>query len=104
MATREKIEMDFKRAIRQADKIDSIANRLGTLSGEKFGGSMQNLSACWKGENASLYLGKGGRLQGKMNGTANELHAIARDIRTVAKRLYNAEMAALAIASSRTYH
>lgn len=103
MATRERIEMDFKQAIRQADKIDSIADRLSTLSGAKFEGSLQNLSACWKGENASLYLAKGSRLQGKMNGTVNELYAIARDIRTVARRLYNAEMAAWTIANSRTY-
>lgn len=103
MATREKIEFDFRQAIRQADKIDELANNLNGLSNRKFAGSLQNLAAGWKGENASLYLAKGSSLQKKMNGTAGELHTVAADIRTIAKRLYDAEMAALAIATARTY-
>lgn len=103
MATREKIEFDFKQAMRQANKIDELANDLNRLSDRKFGGSLQKLSASWKGENASLYLAKGNSLQDKINRTSRELHAIAADIRTIAKRLYDAEMAALAIATARTY-
>lgn len=103
MATRAKIEMDFKRAMQQADRIDAIAGNLKELSNSRFESSLQNLSAAWKGENASLYIRKGNGLQGKINRTAGELHAVASDIRTIARRLYNAEMAALAIASSRTY-
>lgn len=103
MATRESIEINFKVALGQADKIDSIADNLSKLSGAKFGGTLQNLSANWKGENASLYLEKGSRLQEKMNGTAEELHSVAVDIRTIARRLYEAEMAALAVAVDRSY-
>lgn len=103
MATREKIEFDFRQAMRQANKIDELANDLNRLSDKKFGGSLQNLASSWKGENASLYLTKGSSLQKKMNETAGELHAVAADIRTIAKRLYDAEMAALAIATTRTY-
>lgn len=103
MATREMIEFDFKKALGQADKIDGIADRLGRLSGTELGSTMQNLSAGWKGENASLYLNKGNNLQEKINGTAKELYSIASDIRTIARRIYEAEMAALSIASERTY-
>ncbi len=103
MATRETIEFNFRKALGQADKIDTIANNLSKISTSEFGGTLQNLSANWKGENASLYLSKGSSLQGKISGTANELHAVASDIRTIAKRLYDAEMAALSIASTRTY-
>lgn len=103
MATRETIEFNFKKALGQADKIDTIANNLSKLSGKEFGGTLQKLSTNWKGENASLYLTKGSNLQEKMNGTAGELHSVASDIRTIAKRLYDAEMAALSIATTRTY-
>lgn len=103
MATRETIEFDFRKALGQADKIDAIADRLGRLSGTEFGNTMQNLSAGWKGDNASQYLSKGSRLQEKMNGTVKELYSVASDIREIAKRVYEAEMAALAIASDRTY-
>lgn len=103
MATRESIEFDFRKALAQANKIEAIAERLGRLSGMEFGNTMQNLSSGWKGENASLYLTKGSRLQEKMNGTVKELYSVASSIREIAKRIYDAEMAALEIASRRTY-
>lgn len=103
MATRESIEFDFKRALGQADKIDTIADNLGRLSRAELGSVLQNVSAGWKGDNANIYLNKGSALQGKMDGTVRELYAIASDIRTIAKRLRDAEMAALEIASGRDY-
>lgn len=103
MASRATIEFNFRTALSQADKIDEIANDLSRLSRTDFGNALQNLSAGWKGENASMYLSKGSTLQGKMNGTSGSLHAVASDIRAIAKRLYDAEMAALAIAEDRTY-
>lgn len=101
MATRQSIELDFRQAQAQADRIDGVADRLSRLSGGQFGATMQNLSANWKGENASGYLSKGARLQEKMNGTANELRSTAGDIRRVARALYEAEMRALEIAETR---
>lgn len=103
MATRASIEFNFRKAMNQADQIDGIANGLSRLSRDRFGSTMQGISVNWKGENASFYLRKGEKLQGNMDGTASELHSIASDIRTVAKRLYRAEMAALAIAQRREY-
>lgn len=103
MATRESIEFDFRRALSQAEKIDMIADNLSRLSRAELGGVLQNVSAGWKGDNASIYLNKGSALQGKMDGTVRELYAIASDIRTIAKRLHDAEMAALEIASGREY-
>ena len=103
MATRETIEFDFRKALGQAEKIDTIADTLGRLSRTEFENTMQNLSAGWKGGNASIYLSKGNRLQEKMNGTVKELYSVASDIREIAKRVYDAEMAALAIASERKY-
>jgi len=103
MATRQSIEFDFKKALAQADRIDGVADKLSNLSGRQFGATMQNLSANWKGENASSYLNKGVRLQNKMDGTVNELRNIAEDIRRIARTLYDAEMAALEIALRRQY-
>lgn len=103
MASRHSIEFDFHKAEAQADKLDTIADQLAALSNRKFGNAMQHLSSNWKGENASLYLDKGGRLQEKMDGTAGELHSIASEIRSVARRIYEAEMEALRIAEHREY-
>lgn len=103
MASRASIEFDFRKATAQADRLDAVADQLNMLSDNRFGGTMQHLSSNWKGENASLYLAKGGKLQEQMNGTSRELHSIASDIRTVARRLYEAEMRALRIAEHREY-
>lgn len=103
MASRESIEFDFKKAKEQAKKLDEVAERLNRLSNQKFSGTMQQLSSVWKGENATLYLNKGDRLQEKMNATVRELQNIASDIRVVARRMYEAEMNALRIAQEREY-
>lgn len=101
--TRAVIMFNFKRALQQADELDEIANSLSRLSRADFESTMQNISVNWKGESARQYLAKGDRLQGNMNATANSLHDIAADIRRVARRIYNAEMRALAIAEARNY-
>jgi WXG100 family type VII secretion target len=103
MASRYSIEMDLKQAKKQANKLDDIANNISDLSNRKFENTLQNLSSSWKGGNASAYLNKGTKLQGQMNSTASELHSIASDIRRIAQRIYDAEMAALEIAENRTY-
>lgn len=103
MASRASIEFDFHRAEAQADKLETVADNLSRLSRSKFENTMQNLASNWKGENASLYLKKGGRLQEQMDGTARELYSIASDIRTIARRIYEAEMKALRLAEEREY-
>lgn len=101
--TKAAIMFNFRRALQQADELDEIANSLSRMSKSDFEGTMQNISANWKGENARQYLAKGDCLQENMNSTANSLHGIASDIRSVARRIYNAEMRALAIAEARNY-
>ena len=66
MATRRRIEMDFKQAMAQADEVDEIADRLSDISNGQLGDTMQNLAAAWRGENATSYLGKSARLQDKI--------------------------------------
>ena len=101
--TRAAIMFNFRKALQQADELDDIANSLSRMAKSEFEGTMQNISINWKGENARKYLAKGDRLQGDMYSTANSLHSIASDIRKVARKIYNAEIKALAIAEARNY-
>ena len=103
MATRASIEFDFARAKAQAGELDALAGRLSTLSEREFGNTLQGVAANWKGDNSRVYLNKGTKLQGDMKLSSQELRRIADDIRTIATKLYNAEMAALAIAEKREY-
>lgn len=103
MATRESIEFNFQKALREASEIDEIAEKLSSLSRSKFESTMQTLATVWKGDSAPSYFRKGDTLQEKMNRTSAELHNIASNLRAAARRLYEAEMAALTIAQSREY-
>ena len=103
MATKASIEFNYRKVMNQAEQIDGIANQLDHLSRDRFDSIIQGVSANWKGDSASLYVSKGESLQGNMNGTVSELRNIASDIRLIARRLYIAEMAALAAAQTREY-
>ena len=103
MATRASIEFDFNRALNQARKLEEVASKMKSLSDSSLEGTLQDISVNWKGENASVYLRKGKNLKSKVTSSADQLNAIAREIRRIAKRVYDAEMAALAIAEMRNY-
>lgn len=103
MASRHEIEMDFRAAMNQADKIDGIANRLKNLSNNDYRNTIQNISNAWKGDNADVYVKKSSTLIDKMNGTASKLADAADTIRRIAKNIYDAEMAAWEIAHRREY-
>lgn len=98
------INFNYNRAIQQASELDEIANNLSRLTSSEFAETMQNISANWKGENANKYLKKGERLQSDMSSTAKSLHGVASEIRRIAKRIYDAEMYALALARAREYN
>lgn len=101
MKSQWQINMDFQNAKAQADKLDGIADSIE----KHVSGQMRNagnlLRSAWKGENASLYLQKEDRLAAQIQQTANDLRNIANDIRATARRIYDAEMTALRIATQR---
>lgn len=100
--TKYTIEMDFRKAKEQADKLDEIASRLKAVSGD-FQGTLDSLQRNWTGDNASKYIGKGNILYSDMGVTSNEVRTVAKTIRQIAENTYNTEMDALKIAESRTY-
>lgn len=101
MSSRSEIRFNFRQALNQADKLDAVADRLGNISKNSMEQSMQGLAAAWKGENAAAFLKKEDILKRDIKETAANIRDIADDIRRIAKRVYDAEMEALRIASER---
>jgi len=91
MAVRENTEADFHVTMMKADQLEEIAKRLSDLSGRQLGGTMQDLSCGWKGENAYAYLKKGAKLQGRIRETSNDLRNLAEELRSAGKKAYKAE-------------
>lgn len=103
MTSKWEIQMNFEAAIHQAESLEQVASRMKRVARQEMGGTLQELSYIWKGDNANAYRYKGERVQTQIQNTAEELEMIAGDIRRIAKRIYNAEMQALLIAESRNY-
>lgn len=102
MKSEYQIKFDWDNAKAQAARLEELA---AWLSAEVVGAmddNAQQLHAAWTGENATTYLRKQDELKEEINCTANTLRAIASDIKSIARQIYNAEMAALAIARDRS--
>ena len=97
-----KIELDYHTALKQADKLDEIANGL-RHSSEIIGETMTALNSGWQGESASAYIIKGQTLKEKVSKTSKDLSNAADKIREIAKKIHDAEMLALEIATKRSY-
>ena len=103
MKSKAAIEFDFRQAMNRADELDQVAADMKRMANNDMQSSLQQLSSAWKGEAASAYLTKGGRLKDKVLKSAQDLNRTATTIRNVARRVYNAEMAAYRIAMAREY-
>ena len=101
MKSRYEIRLNFRQAMTQADRLDEVARQLENLSDRDMESSLRTLSSSWKGENASAFLQTGDILKGNIRNTAGAVRGTAGDIRTIARRIYQAEMDALRIASTR---
>lgn len=101
MKTRSQIQLNYRQAMNQADRLDAIAANVERIAGQDMESSMRKLSNGWKGENASAFLMKESVLQGEISRTAKNIRSIATDIRTVARLVYHAEMEAVQIAERR---
>lgn len=96
------ITLDYHRAIRNANSLDKIADDI-----MKYSNNMDNIGVkCnhdWKGQSASLFSTKIGRISDNLEQISSQLRNTAETIRRVAKRTYDTEMSTLEIARNRTY-
>ena len=103
MKTAWQIEFDFSQARQQAGQLEEIAQRLEALAQNQLQSAQEELPSYWTGRSASLFQNKQEQLRQNVLTTARAIRAEAEDIRTVARRLYEAEQAALEIAQRPEY-
>ena len=85
----------------RADELDDIAKKMRKIATEKLNGDLGSLPNSWTGEGSDRYRRKGMEMIQQVEISANNLNKIANTIRTVAERIYRAEMRALQIAERR---
>ncbi|MBS6395830.1 MAG: WXG100 family type VII secretion target [Clostridiales bacterium] len=97
------IEVNFQEAMASADELDGIANELERVLKNEYAESQAQLYASWSGANADFYRSKSTKLTEQIQDSVSRIHTAASEIRSTARWLRNAELAALAIAGRRDY-
>lgn len=97
------IRMKYKDALRQADSLVSMADRMESQGVSKMNEVISSLRSDWKGDNAESYLRKCEALQENVKKTVTKVRRTADGIRKIAKNTYDSEMQNYEIAKKRTY-
>ena len=90
------IEFDYNQTMKQADKLEEIANNISKIASSDIEQSLATLKSGWEGDVASEYLAKGTQLQEK---TEN----VSKSLMDAANRLNIAEQMVMDIANKRSY-
>lgn len=103
MKTRFSIEMDFNKAKKQADELESLAKELKSVATSDYENTINQINANWQSDCSGEYIRKANTVKERMIKSANSLSKAADTIRQVAQNIYNAELASIELAEARTY-
>lgn len=99
--TLSEIYFNYEQAIRQADELDRISNRVKDAASEDLDDIIGEVNHAWKSDSSNEYLKKMKKVQDDMGTTAGNLTRIASAIRTIAGKVREAELEAWRIANAR---
>lgn len=102
MSSLSEIHFNYKQAIEQANQLDSIAKNLKKAANRELEQILNDVNRAWKSDSTQAYIKKGRKLEGDMCISAKNLNQIADAIRSIAKRIRDAELEAWRIAHERT--
>ena len=95
MKSKSEIEMDFSRAMSQAQELEELSKELSEIATEHVKGALRLLAFNWQGDSSELFLEKGDVITGEMLDTADDLIKVAKNIKSTANIVYKAENAAV---------
>ena len=100
MKTLFEINLNYSKAINQAEQLEGAARDLKNLANNDFQGCLDSIAVDWKGENARAYINKGIKLKDDIEKSAAGLEKAAKTIRNIAERTRDADINARNIALS----
>ncbi|MCR5604138.1 MAG: hypothetical protein K6G27_10620 [Lachnospiraceae bacterium] len=101
ISTKTEIDIEFKKAMEQADELEELSCTLCNISNIKIERALTLLTRSWKGQNAMDYLKNTKVLKDRLFDSAEILKDTAEMIRRTASVIYTAEMAAVSICNTR---
>lgn len=101
MSSLAEIHFNYNQAIAQADQLDSIAAKLRNAANGDVEDIMRDVGKAWKSDSTQQYIKKGQKVKSDMLISDRNLAKIADAIRTIARRVRDAELEAWRIANAR---
>ena len=95
MKSKKEIEMNFSKALSQAEELETLSKELSQMATDHIRGAIKMLMFSWQGDNSELFVEKGEILSMEMLDTADDLIKVAKSIAATANIVYNAESAAI---------
>ena len=93
--TKYEIEMDFTRAICQAQELERLADDLSRIANSGVETALLVLKNSWRGDAAGSMELAGKKATSEIYRTADDLMRVARNIRSTADLVYRAEKSAV---------
>lgn len=103
MKTEYQIYLDYQNAIRQADKLEKLADELNKVGGKDYERELDQIRMSWNGENADKFLHASSVILSRNSKNVKKMRDIASVIRKTAENTMQAELKALEIAKKREY-
>ena len=100
---RQTIQLNYESVIREADRLEAIGRELDQLQKVAYLEAITELGNAWDGSVSDAFLRKANELKNRIGTTAFDLMTIGAETRRKAKRIRDAELAALDVAQNRTY-
>ena len=96
---RQEIEIDFSRAMNQAQEIEELAAHMTQMAMEHTDGTMKLIGSSFMGDNGKLFSQKADFARRDMFDTADDLMSLAKTIRQTADIVYRTEKSAIGMFS-----
>lgn len=94
MSNRDRIEIDFARAMERAQEMEEIAREMVSIARTGVPETLQLIGGGFGGENGAAFYRKGSQLEPSLFETAQRLLKAAESVRFTAELIYRAEKGA----------
>lgn len=95
MSTKDRIEIDFAKAVARAESLEKMAGYLSEAASEELTDAINAIAGIWSGDNADRFIKKGMDYIPGILATADELLKMADNVRYTATVIYEAEKKAI---------
>ena len=95
--TKYEIEMDFSRALDQAQELENLADSLSRIANSGVSSALLVLKNSWRGDAGGSIELAGKKTTADIYRTADDLMKVAGNIRSTANLVYKAEKAAMSL-------